>query len=1481
MADSLTDDTLRKILEGKTSTDSSLAIRDEDLRSSVIPAPSKVDFGPLLGSAGDLRFLGNLDDYALWAQSAPATTPRRHRRLAQQKLFYGARVVAEGTDGTLTDGSTTFNTGLTDVSYLSSVFTLADLVLVVSNTTDLAGEDNSTFTSAYGIAGVSGGDITLSRAFSNILTPLDRVYWQVLLPQPVELLYWPGSDFTQATTFFFRKPDEWPIRQSASLNMDSSSATALLTAEGRLEITAEHNDAQTFNAGDWAEVNGEFFYVQDVTFTPGSPNTEVLTLTPFYGAEFPPDILDLPLTIGVVRSTADVVTSPFSDLGLYSGEDLWSADNGDLLESVRVKNLIRPDQVDDDYRNNCYGALLDPESDSDAVVGPGYGLVLFPADGSGNPDLTNAIYDLENVTIDSSISEPQQIFVDYTEGLLQLSHPIADGDDLNPNSYRTADGRALLFSMFVAHNGESLPLRSQGVEDYALGVSSGGTAADKKGNARVGMRVDSNGLEISVPDNASIYHEDELRERELIQSGSRLGGYGVRHEMEHRSPDSGRTMRSELRMGPLSTDDRRRQLIFRPALVTENGDEGTNQPDWRVAEGSKQQDTTTEDNFVNATASTDIISFVANGIPVTVELTNGVTPTAVGLAGQIATAYSNAESAFGRANQEFTATAETDAAGLDFVRIACSGDLYFRNGTAHSDLGLPLDTAIKSQRVAQEWGYNGSSVNHWTWDNSLNLVESDINDVRLFGPSTDYASSLRGAAQTTDVTYPKYVIEGGEASVATGDSLDVTDMTVKTPNFTGFEGQVIYEVPAETLDFTGFADGTYFVFYDFVTEALNTIDRTTGGFDPLFNSVPNNGIPVAQVTRTGGALDAETLFDQRRFAQKTLESSIVTVGTDGAFASLRAACAYIANRNAATGATAGPLQGAFTIKLLEDITIDGSTTAAEVYIPSNVVLDLAGHTITCSNFSGGSGTGPFRLGNPIGASSSFVSTNVTIRNGTIELSTFGTGANAPDLFLSDQGAGTLDAFDVTLEDLRITTSSGAEEVQRFVNVEVDTGTFEPALRMRRVFTEFGTAVINTVVEYTGGASGIIQVDDCVFYAGSSVGTSAAFDISALNVELRLTNSKVLLSDEGGNQLFLDTSGVGGPAGLRLYTDNCLIQGMATSLIETDSSNALPFRWDASRTKIEYNIGQDILRVPGGGSLVDGCILSFTDCEIIDDGVGGVSVLQFDFGQDCDVTFTNCIVSNLTLHASADSSVSTIRIHGCRFLAGETEEQTANAESVSGDSCVLNLDAGVLYMSDTRFQGQIQLLSGATDASTGFIDNCFITGGAGGSFTQHLNLEGGFLNLNNTTMTNTNVGTTEMIRIAEAGTGTSTTPEVVISGCRFDHSENRAILVTGVMTFVTVASCNFDGGGNLAGTHAIEVADQGSSTQINLQVASCQLFNYDVNTTDSEAIVVGNNNERAQFVALFVRSAGSGATDFTISGTGTVDINTESTVRFIP
>lgn len=1469
MANPINQDLLRKLLEGKTSTEDTLTTQEEPLGSGVIPKPSSINFGPLLGSSGDLRFIGDVDDYSLNAQSAPATTPYRHRRLAQQKLLYGAKVLAEGTDGTLTNGSATFTSGLSDLSYLTG-FGLANLRLVISNTSSIGSGDASVITTTFGIDAVAGANLTLDRAYSSAFTPLTSVYWQVILPQPVELLGWPGSNDAESLVYLCTKPGEWPIRNSA-VTLDTSAATAQITAENRLEITAETSDPQVFQVGDWASVSGEPFYVQDVSYTPGTPNTEIITLTPFYGSEFPVDLLNLPSTVTKMYSVADLITDPYTKIDEFLGETVWEAEDGRVLEDLRVKNLVRPDQVPEKFRNSVHGVFLSPE-DATAPQ-PGYGLALFPADGSGDPDLANPILDLENLTIDPSITEAQQVFVDYTEGLIRLSHPISlTGGDLNPNAYTDSRGRPKLFAAFVVHNGSALPQASQSLEDYAPGLASANSAQAKRGASQTRVRVDAEGLEISVSSEDDIYHEDDLSEREVIRSGTTDRGYGPLHEVQYRSPASRRLMRSEYRMGTLAVGDRRRQFIVRPVLVEEGSADGDTQYDWRLAEGQKQVDTTTDDLYAAITASTNIVSLIANGVPFTVTLTPGPAPTAAALAASISGAYTAAEAALGLPAQDFSADV-VDSGGNDLVRITTSGDLYLRNGTAHAALGLATDSVVNPSNIYQQWGFDGDVERQEAYSTTTQDLEASYKDIRLY-ESDVYNSSLRGASQTADEVYPKFVISGGAPTSSGAATVDVASMVIKHPNYDAARGATITEVAGATFDFSAEADGTYFIYYDFTTQALAFIDRTTVGFDPLFDSAPNYGLPIAQLQVASSLVPINQIFDVRRFANRALESNFITVGSNGTFKTLRAACAYVANRNTGTGPTANVQQGAFTIRLLEDITLDGTQSDENVYIPSNTVLDLAGNTITCDSWTGGPGTGPFFLGNQIG-DDEFVATNVVVRNGQITCSNFGSGATAPDLFISLPGAAGFSAFDVTFEDLRF-DAGGPQEVNRFVDVEVASGFFETAVKIRRCVFEFNTVFVGTLVEYVGGVSGIVEVEDSVIYCGTSNGAKAAIDINAVGTSTRIINSTITLIDGGADQKLFSDIALGSPAASSLYIQNSTIQGADANIIESDSSVANPLRLEIVNSSVNFDNAFALVINPSG--ILDGAIIKVTDCEIIDNLDSAAGNPQISFGEDCEISFSGSRVSNFVMLGTANTNTSVVRVDSCRFLGGLTEEQDANGGSGGGTSCLISLTAGNLYMSNTRFQGRIDGLSGTTDGSLLFLSNSFISGSVGaGAFGRIVDLEGGFAKITNCTFTNATAGTSEILRIREAGTGVVAEPQVVLTGCRFAHTVNNAILIDGAMDAVNIMSSYFSGVGG--GAAAIEVTDQGASNDVNLHVSGGQMEGYPNVATDSQAIIIGDNNQNAQFVALFVRTGAAGITDFDI-GAGTGDIYTETTVRFI-
>jgi len=1454
MADSLDQDIVRKALDGKTSTDDNLTAQEETLPSGVVPSPSKHLFGPLLGSQGDVRFFGDVDDYALFAQSVPATTPYRYRRLVQQTHVYGARVVAEGTTGVLNNSSTTFTSGVADMSYLASDFTLSDLRLVITNAAGVNESLANLYTDTYGIDAVAGANLTLDRAYTSALGSISNVYYQVVLPQPVRLLAWPGDDDTQSLVYMTRLPDEWPARASA-VSMDSSSVVASLTSEGRLQLVASHNDPQTFNTGDWASLGGSFYYVQDVTFTPGAPNIETLVLDPFYGTELPTDLDDLPTTVEVVYTVGELANDPFAVRDEFLGNSIFEADDGVLLDTIRVRNLIAPSQVKERARVAA-SLALDVSLAGNTEPVPGYGMTLYPATAGGVPDLDNPITDLENITIDPSVTGPQQVFVDYTEGLIRLSTPIpAAGGDLNPNNYTDANGRPRLFAVFAAHNGRSLPEVSQGVEVYASDL---GPNPAFKGQRKVSLDVGEQGLTVQLPstEGDSIYHGQSSNEQLQIESGSTVANsQGATLEARSLGVDSRRLGRTALTMGLYNSQSARTLgITLRPKL--DPSQDTDSQYEWRVTEGRKRAFSAYESTWpVVVGGANDVFEITANGVPFGYTQAAGPAPAAATLAASLEAAYTAAEGALGLSAQTFNVDAVTDATGTR-LRFEATGDLFFGSGNAHAGFGIPVDTETTPYNIIQEVAFDGSIEREWGYDTASQEIESDVEDVRLSGGtsgrSVPYDASLRGASQVTNETYPKFVISGGVASLGTATRVDVTQAVVKHPNFTDLRGTVISTAPAAQFEFSGDPVGTYYIYFSYETYALAVIDSTDGAFDPLFETGAGAGVPLVQVDWDGVSITTEDLYDIRRYANKQLEANVITVGANGMFRTLKGAMAYVALRNT----TITNPDGAFVVKLLENFTLT-EPAGDVVYIPSNTVLDLGGHTLAVEQYTGGAGTGPFAFGQSDGlaAGSATSAFNVTIRNGTLSTDNFGTqaGGTAPDMF---RNLGATASDKILFEDLTIQST---DDIETFVSALT-------LVEFRRV--RMTSPDIKRLVEFSAAGSKLIVEDSVLFARNQTVGREPAIVLYGAGSSVQARNSFIAVEGEQPLVSCVDASTVG-PA-LRFTQCDIVLSEDSGFVARTGASAKLFF--SAEGTRFSYRNDQLIID-DFAGTALQYAEVSFSDCQIFDVRQD-TSSFNFLPGLEAVLSFENTYAENVLVLSGGNGSQ--VNISNSRFVS---EGLTGGGTSIHPE---LQMTSGTITMTGSEFAGRLLLTTCTTtmhgvtmlySPTVAFADRLIqITGGS---------LVMGESTINFTALrpgndgTALNVLTREIMLFEEGGVGLNTEPKVTLSNCDFTHNTNAAIRITGETESVIVTGCRFAHSTGIAagtlyeGDYGIYTEDEVGATPRRLVVTGSLFRNYYVSGTDSGAIVVGDNNAVATLFSNTAINSG-GSTNFTI-GAGVTDL----------
>ncbi|MBD3260079.1 MAG: hypothetical protein GF334_00070, partial [Candidatus Altiarchaeales archaeon] len=175
------------------------------------------------------------------------------------------------------------------------------------------------------------------------------------------------------------------------------------------------------------------------------------------------------------------IHNPVSSLFTSSYLDL------DALDTCRLTNLIDPDWVQRSSKRSGTGneefglswnradrAIFDTYSDNGtngsdpgSLLDLGFRMVLYPGKDFGGvvvPDLDKPI-DTREVVLDPSITDEEQyIEVDYSGGIVRLSHPAVSGSDVAPNGFITGtnnpDGRLALFASCVPYSMEKSQLGS-------------------------------------------------------------------------------------------------------------------------------------------------------------------------------------------------------------------------------------------------------------------------------------------------------------------------------------------------------------------------------------------------------------------------------------------------------------------------------------------------------------------------------------------------------------------------------------------------------------------------------------------------------------------------------------------------------------------------------------------------------------------------------------------------------------------------------------------------------------------------------------------------------------------------------------------------------------------------------------------------------------------------------------------------------------
>ena len=179
----------------------------------------------------------------------------------------------------------------------------------------------------------------------------------------------------------------------------------------------------------------------------------------------------------------------------------------DTLDAVRLTNIIDPSWVERTRKENVASvggtaaradrAIFDTSSSNGGTSGTnadpgslldlGFRMVLYPGwvpDNAVEPNWDNPITS-RNVVLDASLSDEQFIEIDYSAGLVRLSHPPKAGSDVKPTSLLSATnnptGRMVLYAACVPYSMEAGQLGSAMRVTGSLAINADDClAADKK-----------------------------------------------------------------------------------------------------------------------------------------------------------------------------------------------------------------------------------------------------------------------------------------------------------------------------------------------------------------------------------------------------------------------------------------------------------------------------------------------------------------------------------------------------------------------------------------------------------------------------------------------------------------------------------------------------------------------------------------------------------------------------------------------------------------------------------------------------------------------------------------------------------------------------------------------------------------------------------------------------------------------------------------
>jgi len=894
-------------------------------------------------------------------------------------LIFGADLYSEGDDLDLTaTGTFEDPQGLN----FNSNFVLSPHGTVLANTF-LTTHDTSNFTNpaAKGnlrtstVTASSSNEIDLVTATYDVADGGASYRWSHYGFYPPRLLPLPASDGT-VTAYAAVLPEDWPVFSWTEEFFDVTFGSALTktsvvgaTIEGfaseRLAVSAPTGELAV---GDYFLVQSRIFYVDLVGPAPGIDNILASPLHPFEVDSMVPGAA----TIQTLYTVGELLANPAQSVGTDAfGTVVPPLYDSPFLDWIRVRRLYPPRATDSN--RSILGAFID----ATPAENIGFSPALIPATAGGDRDLpTNGVAEFSTVILDADELEGQEILVDYREGIFHLSHPIATGSTLNPNSYLDPQGYPRLYAVFAAYNRLVPPVAVSALIRGGTRAGIGRIPATTQENSPVTGRT---GWKVSLgDDNTGLgeYYYYPNNETAVADPPIEYGGrnealYFLESNLSHEGgPLTVFQKRSEedgvVQVGAIayngrggSDPDDAAQITFIPDISNDSGSDLTssNKPDFRVS--TVRQLARVQASLFFSVAPADILAGSINGIDFSITLIDDAADAVAASSPATGITVTDGQ----RSMPEVIADIVNQLPGT-LVRGEDYDLSYYSDGTdyvfvfeASRSLTITTDDAALFPITDGVTDDLKLSFGH---DRQVqNVLRYVLRERELFFDGAGIR--VNGSRLGTPVA-SSYVLEGFElleTSIEGGQAfISLSPGSVSTP-------QGVVRIADESrLSLT--ADRRLGVYFDVIAGTLGTVQQLPGDDTPFVN-ITVNDVPlyIAQVD-AGPALNYTV--DVRDFLAKTEVLTNITVGAEGRVATLAGAL-ELAKKIGHT-ASSRPV-----IELLEDVTLDLIQTNTDDYapvqaavydgapitLPANLLFLGNGHTVTVSGVP--SETVPF--GDPI------------------------------------------------------------------------------------------------------------------------------------------------------------------------------------------------------------------------------------------------------------------------------------------------------------------------------------------------------------------------------------------------------------------------------------------------------------------------------------------------------------------------------------